>query len=161
MKFCGSELTAIPINSGISLFEEDDAQYISMGLNGYAICWLDKPVTKSEPDKIYLKLLDVKGWPRGDVILVATSSIQNNNPYFPEHSILNFPVMKLFEESCLIIAWVDDMDEIYIQMLDLKGNLIGEKVKSKILHPLNYDRRTVEEILELHFYECAGNVRYA
>ncbi len=134
-----------------NLFEEDDAHYITLGNKGYAICWVHKAEIKTEPDQIFFRLFDSKGWPRSDEVLISYAMGENfigNKQVFP---VLNFPVMRIIENDTLIIAWAEDMDDIYIQMLDLKGNFIGDRMKSSAFHNLSYNREGIEIFLDLLF----------
>lgn len=156
MSFVGQKIITKPSNSEVNLFEENDAHYISLGGHGYAICWINKSDIGSESDQIFVKLFDAKGWPKRDEILVANSTQQsstqenevNCNTQFSD---LYFPVMKIFNDDYLVIAWAEDMDDVFIQMLDLNGDFIGDRIKSKAFYNLANSREGIEIILDILF----------
>ncbi|MBO6550430.1 MAG: hypothetical protein JJ964_12525 [Rhizobiales bacterium] len=139
------------INGVTSIFVEEDAHYMSLGDKGYAICWLSKSDLSTIADQVFVKFFDTKGWPRGDEIMVANSTDLIQENYKKSYSDIKYPVLKFYDNSYLIIAWVEDLNEVYMQIIDLDGNLVGDRVKSKAFHNLAYNRDGIEIILEILF----------
>lgn len=151
MNVMSYEIGTKPIKSDFTLFEEEAAHYISLGEKGYAICWLNKVEFMTEPDQVFIRIFDSKALPRCDEILIATSSKQYDVDCGPGFSVLKFPVMKYFEDNYLIVAWAEDMDDIFMQKLDLNGNLIGDSVKLRAFHNLAYSCDGMKIILDILF----------
>lgn len=134
-----------------SLFIEEDAYYMSLGDKGYAICWLTNSIKTEKEEQIYLKFFDVKGWSRGDEILVASVIDKDRHLKGHEPSIIKYPVLRYYDTDYIVISWVEDFNDVYIQIIDLEGNLIGDRVKSRAFQNLAHSREGVEIILDILF----------
>ena len=134
-----------------SIFIEEDAHNMSLGDKGYAICWLTKSKYTAKEEQIYIKFFDMNGWSRGDEILVASVIEKNQDLNDHEHSIIQFPVLKYYDNDYIVVAWIEGLNEVYMQIIDFEGNLIGDRVRSRAFHNLPHSREGVEIILDILF----------
>ncbi len=97
---------------------------------GFVIIWLNDARQPTEADEILIRIFDENGNPTTNELLIASAPLESNGPRGPRYSTFQNIDITTLENGNNVVVWTQDGRDIFFQLLDDAGQLIGTPIQN-------------------------------